>query len=318
MKLRLLKFLQERPQQWLAMEALCRELSAGPQQISKAIAELGSRGFHIDLSPVDGYRYVVSTEPLWDELLKPPGCRRLAKQVKLVQSTTSTNDLARRAAAGPANDGLAIFAEFQTAGRGRGGASWSSPAGMNLLFSVLLFDGRRRLKPHLLTLASGLALVEAVGEVTSLEPKLKWPNDLLIDSRKTAGILVEVCSDSSDTPALIIGVGLNCNCLPDELPNKATSLRQESGRIIDRHALARSILAHLEAWIDCCLSDRRQHIRQAYLQMSDLLGRTVQISCQGRRYSGRVVDLDPFQGILVQLDHGGVRLFSPATTSLLS
>ena len=318
MKLRLLKLLQGRPGQWVVMEALCRELSAGPQQIAKAVAEIRSRGFHIDLSPVDGYRYVVTPEPLWLELLKPPACRRLAQRINLVQTTSSTNDLARRAAADSANDGLAIFAEFQTAGRGRGGASWSSPAGLNLLFSVLLFDGQRRLEPHLLTLASGLALVEAVGEVTSLQPKLKWPNDLLIDSRKAAGILVEVCSDASDTPALIIGVGLNCNCSPDELPNKATSLRQESGRIVDRHALARSILAHLEAWIDCCLSDRRQHIRQGYLQMSDLLGRTVRLSCQGRRYSGRVVDLDPFQGILVQLDHGGVRLFSPATTSLLS
>ncbi len=79
--------------------------------------------------------------------------------------------------------------------------SWVSPPGLNLLFSVLLFDPQRRLKPHLLTLASGLALVQAVQQVTGLQPKLKWPNDLLIDAQKAAGILVEVCSDSQDTPA---------------------------------------------------------------------------------------------------------------------
>ncbi len=318
MKLRLLKLLQGRPGQWVVMEALCRELSAGPEQIAKNVSDLRSHGFHIDLSPVDGFRYIVSPEPLWLELLKPANCHRLAQRVQLVQTTSSTNDLAREAASDPANDGLVIFSEFQTAGRGRQGASWNSPPGLNLLLSVLLFDRHRQLKPHLLTLASGLALAEAVQEVTACEPTLKWPNDLLIDTKKAAGILVEACSDSQDTPVLIIGLGLNCNCLEQELPPNAISLRQAVGQIIDRHALARSILAHLETWIDCCLNDRREHIRQAFLQRSGLLGRSVQLSCQGRRYSGRVVDLDPFQGILVQLDHGGVRLFSSATTSLLS
>ena len=157
MKLRLLKLFQQRPSQWVVMEALCRELSSEPRNISRAVDELRTRGFHIDLSPVDGYRYVVSAEPLWDKLLilKPPDCRRLARRVKLLGSTSSTNDLARQAAADPANDGLVIFTEFQTAGRGRQGACWVSPSGMNLLFSVLLFDPQRQLKSHLLTLAAG-------------------------------------------------------------------------------------------------------------------------------------------------------------------
>ena len=304
------------------MEALCRELSAKPQHIARTVDELRTLGFHIDLSPVDGYRYVVSAEPLWNELLlnllKHPHRRRLARRVNLLPSTTSTNDLARLAASDPANDGLVIFTEFQTAGRGRQGASWVSPPAANLLFSVLLFDPQHHLKSHLLTLAAGLALAEAVQQITNLKPTLKWPNDLLIDNKKLAGILVERCSDSSDTPALIIGVGLNCNSLPNDLPPNATSLRQASSQIIDRHALAHAILTRLEAWIDSSLHDRRDDIRREYLQRSDLLGRTVQLRSQGHRYSGRIIDLDPFQGILVQLERGGVRLFTPATTSLLN
>ena len=320
MMLQLIRLLQARPGQWLVMEALTRQLRAKPEQISKAVDDLRSRGFQIEVSPVGGYRCVASTEPLWEELLKPDSvsCKRLARRIQLIQTATSTNDLARKAASDPDNDGLVIFAEFQTAGRGRQGADWLSPSGLNLLSSVLFFDTERRLKSHLLTLAAGLALAEAVEQVTDLQPKLKWPNDLLIDSQKVAGILVEICSDAQNTPAIIIGIGLNCNCLASDLPDKATSLRQATGQIIDRHHLARSILTHLEEWLDHCLADGRAHIRQAYLQRSDLLGRTVELLCQGRRYCGRVVDLDPFQGILVQLDHGGPRLFCPATTSLLS
>jgi len=317
-KLRLLRLFQERAGQWVVMEALCHELSSQPRDIAQAAGALQSKGFQIEVSPVSGYRYVVSAEPLWAELLKPHGCRLLGRQIKVVQTASSTNDLARQAASDQNNDGLVIFAEFQTAGRGRQGASWVSPSGMNLLLSVLLFDQQSHLKPHLLTLASGLALAQAVRDVTGLAAKLKWPNDLLIDSRKAGGILVEVCSAPHGAPAVIIGIGLNCNCQQDDLPSTATSLREVASQFVDRHGLGRSILKHLDDWLQICLADRRQEVRQVYLDLSDLLGRSVKLTSQGREYSGRVVDLDPFQGILVQLDHGGVRLFTPAETTLLS
>jgi len=253
--------------------------------------------------------------------LKVPGCRRLGRLIEVVQSTSSTNDLAREAASDSNNDGLAIFAEFQTAGRGRQGAVWVSPAGVNLLLSVLLFDKQGRLKKHLLTLAAGLALAQAVKEATGISARVKWPNDLLIDSQKIGGILVEVCSNSQGEPALIIGIGVNCNCGQEDLLNQvkipASSLREMTGHIIDRHSLGRSILARLDEWLEACLADRQQQVRDVYLELSDLLGRSVEIACEGRRYSGRVVDLDPFEGILVQLDHGGVRLFTPAATSVV-
>jgi biotin-(acetyl-CoA carboxylase) ligase len=74
---------------------------------------------------------------------------------------------------------------------------------------------------------------------------------------------------------------------------------------------------HLDEWVEDCLANQQQRLRQTYLEVSELLGQNVRIAYQQQRYSGRVVDLDPFQGILVQLDHGGVRLFEPAGTTLL-
>lgn len=318
MKLPLLRLLQGRQDQWVVMDALCRELQAKPRQLAEAAAQLRRNGFCIESSPVSGYRYSPSTEPLWDELLKNPSCRHIGRQIQIVPSTASTNDLARQASADLNNDGLAIFAEFQTAGRGRQGAKWVSPAGTNLLLSVLLFDRHKRLKPHLLTLAAGIALAQAVGQTTSLKARLKWPNDLLIDGLKAAGVLVEISAGPNDIPAVIIGIGLDCNCQPEDLPAGATSLRQAVGTYVDRHQLARSLLSALDEWIEICLTDWRQEVRSKYLDLSDLLGRSVRLASDGRQFSGRVVDLEPFQGILVQLDHGGVRLFRPATTSLLA
>lgn len=317
MKLALLRLLQARQGQWVVMDALCQELKARPGQLAQAADELRSHGFCIENSPISGYRFAAATEPLWDRLLKSRSRRHLGKEIQIVASTTSTNDLARQASSDLSNDGLAIFAEFQTAGRGRQGAKWLSPAGMNLLLSVLLFDHRHRLKPHLLTLASGIALAQAVRQETSLQTRLKWPNDLLIDGLKAAGVLVEISPGPEDIPAVIIGIGLDCNCGQDDLPDHATSLRQATGGFIDRHSLARTLLDRLDEWIEICLTQNRQEVRSEYLELSELLGRSVRLISDGRKYSGRVVDLDPFQGILVQLERGGVRLFTPATTSLL-
>ena len=318
MKLALLRLLQGRRDQWVVMDALCRELGAQPQQLAEAAAELRGKGFCIESSPVSGYRYRPSTEPLWDELLNSETYRHVGRDIRIVSSTASTNDLARQASSDLNNDGLVIFAEFQSAGRGRQGAQWVSPAGTNLLLSVLLFDRHRQLRPHLLTLAAGIALARTVGETTSLRARLKWPNDLLIDGLKAAGVLVKIFPGPHDSPAVIVGIGLDCNCQPEDLPAGATSLRQASGSFVDRHELARRLLSELDEWVEVCLSNGRQEVRSKYLELSDLLGRSVRLLSDGRQFSGRVVDLDPFEGILVQLDRGGVRLFKPATTSLLA
>jgi len=315
-KLKLLRLLQKRQDQWVVMEGLCRELGFEAEEIAKAAGELQEQGFQIEISPVSGYRYVASEEPLWDELLKVGGCKRLGRKIKVVQEARSTNDLARAAAKDRDNDGLAIFCEFQTAGRGRQGAQWFSPAGVNLLFSVLLFDEHKHFDPHLLTLAAGIALAQAVKQNVGVDGKLKWPNDLLLDGQKAGGILVEVFDS-----AVVVGMGLNCNCLRADLAEAvkvpAMSLREMAGHIIDRHSLAREILKHLDEWLGICLVDGRQQVREKYLELSDLLGQNVNISCDSRQYCGRVVELDPFKGILVQLDRGGVRLFTPASTSLV-
>ena len=316
MKLQLLRLLQKRQPQWVVMEGLCRELGFEAKEIAKAADELQAQGFGIEVSPVSGYRYVVGEEPLWDELLKVRDCKNLGQKIKVVQEASSTNDLARAAANDRDNDGQVIFSEFQTAGRGRQGAEWFSPAGVNLLFSVLLFDEHKHLDPHLLTLAAGIALAQAVKQDAGVDGKLKWPNDLLLDGQKAGGILVEIFDS-----AVVVGMGLNCNCrradLAEAVEVPAISLREMAGHIIDRHSLARSILKHLDEWLGICRADGRQQVREKYLELSDLLGRNVKIACDGRQYCGRVVELEPFKGILVQLDRGGVRLFTPASTSLM-
>ena len=164
----------------------------------------------------------------------------------------STNDVALALAAQGDRDGAIVIADEQTAGRGRRGRAWFSPAGSGLYVSVVLAPGRARSDPArattLLTVTAGVALAEAIEDVTALRVDIKWPNDLVVARRKLAGILAE-SSGAAPAPAanLVIGYGINVSATvyAPELGDRATSLETELGRPIDRAAVCAETLVSL-------------------------------------------------------------------------
>jgi BirA family biotin operon repressor/biotin-[acetyl-CoA-carboxylase] ligase len=176
------------------------------------------------------------------------------RQVKHLRSVGSTNVLAVEAAQAGAPHGCVWVADEQTAGRGRGGHGWHSTSGDGLYVSVLLRPQMELLDALWLSLATGLAVRAAIAAVTALIVDIRWPNDLLLGSRKCGGVLVEtsVLASQSNAPATlryaVIGVGINVNhkSFPAELEEIATSLRQESGRTWAREELLVEFLRSLE------------------------------------------------------------------------
>jgi BirA family biotin operon repressor/biotin-[acetyl-CoA-carboxylase] ligase len=169
-------------------------------------------------------------------------------KVQFLPVTGSTNNDAMAAARNGAPHGTVIFADEQTAGRGRGDHEWHSAAGQGLYVSVIL-----RLPipaPHLpwLPLAGGLAAAEAVRVASGLTVDLRWPNDLLLGPRKTGGILAEAQTDAGVLAFAVIGIGINVHQrrFDPNLATPATSLDLESGRLIDRQQLLIALLESLE------------------------------------------------------------------------
>jgi BirA family biotin operon repressor/biotin-[acetyl-CoA-carboxylase] ligase len=177
-----------------------------------------------------------------------------AGRVQHLLSVGSTNVLALEAAQAGAAHGCVWVADEQTAGRGRGGHEWHSAAGDGLYLSVLLRPRMALLDALWLSLATGLAVQTAIAAVTGLVADIRWPNDLLLGSRKCGGVLVEtsVVAPQLDAPAMlryaVIGVGVNVNHenFPAELEDIATSLRRESGRTWVREELLVEFLRALE------------------------------------------------------------------------
>ena len=228
--------------------------------------------------------------------------------LEVVESTGSSNaDLLARAVAEPGSpEGQVLVAEEQTAGRGRLGRSWSSvPGGGALTFSVLLRPaGVPAARRGWLALLAGVAVASAVRSVAGVDAVLKWPNDVLVDDCKLAGILAEQSPDGS---AVVIGTGLNV-IAPMALPITpaslvATSLAAHGAGMVSREDLLLGILDQLERWYVAFRSDpdaARSGLLDAYRALCTTLGRAVRVELpQGRVLEGTATDIDEDGCLLV-------------------
>jgi len=262
--------------------------------------------------------------------------QRIGRKVLVYDRTSSTNDIAAEYARNPDNDGVVIFAEEQTAGRGRTGATWRSGHAESLLFSLALIDCA--IGNELLSLMSAVAVAEALGQVGSCPARIKWPNDIVLDGKKVAGILLESkvkksskCEVSSVKPSnfklqtsnsiSIIGIGINCHqtpaSFPPELQTTATSLDLISGSRCLRVTVAKRVLTSLDHWLGIAERNPPQVI-DTWSHGSTQLGQRVTLSCNKRRFTGNCIGVDPEKGLILQLDRGGVRMFDAAHTHIVT
>ncbi|QIX25919.1 biotin--[acetyl-CoA-carboxylase] ligase [Nocardioides sp. JQ2195] len=218
---------------------------------------------------------------------------RLPSRVEILATAGSTNaELADRARAG-ADDGSVVVTEHQTAGRGRLDRVWETPPRACLTFSLLHRPDLPPASWPWIPLAVGVAVHSAlVGSVPGIG--LKWPNDVLVEGRKLAGILVER-NETPQGPAAVIGIGLNVSLGRDELPvATATSLALETGEVPDRTALLNTLLASLERTMAGL--DDLGTVRTAYAAACVTLGREVRVE---------LPSAEPLEGRASRLDAGG-------------
>jgi len=242
--------------------------------------------------------------------------RRIGRKILVYNRTSSTNDVAAEYAKNKSNDGLVIFAEEQTAGRGRGGAVWQSRPSDSILCSIILTDSK--LNAELLSLSCAVAVAEAIGKPTKGETKIKWPNDIILNGKKVAGILLESKTINGGV-TYIIGIGINCHqkkdSFPAELQSTATSIDIENHSVVDRISLAKRLLSSIEHWLKLAEKNSEKVIDQWH-KMSIQLGHRVTLLYNGKRFSGNCIGIDLEKGLILQLDSGGVRMFDAAHTSI--
>ncbi|MBF0505021.1 MAG: biotin--[acetyl-CoA-carboxylase] ligase, partial [Candidatus Omnitrophica bacterium] len=290
---------------YLSGEEISQKLNISRAAVWKHMQELRSQGYEITAVPHLGYQLTGLPDKLLAfEIKAGLKSKTVGKNIIVMDTVTSTMDEAFRLGMEGCCEGTVVCAETQTKGRGRLGRVWLSPKSKGLYFSVVLRPTLPLNQLALLTLMSAVALAEAIEEAGRIKPSIKWPNDLLWEDRKLAGILTELRAESDQVKFVVVGIGLNVNTPAHQVIAGASSLKIAAGRSFNRVEVFQSILSSLEKWYGKLLHRDFLDITEAWKERSSTLNKRLRLTDPTGTIEGEAVDLDEDGSLLIRKDSG--------------
>jgi len=307
----ILSLFRRHPGAFVSGQEISKTLNISRAAVWKQVELLRQAGFDIEARRAKGYRLLGGPDRLLaDEIQTDLKVRRVGKAVICLEETDSTNARARQLGEEGAADGAVIIADRQSAGRGRLGRRWESPTGVNLYTSILLRPLIPVQQAPQLTFLSAVAVAESLSQLYQLPARVKWPNDVLVNGRKIAGLLNEMNAETEQVHFVILGVGVNLNMtgeqFPEELNYPATSVFLETGEKVDRVLFIRTFLEKLDGFYTEFIADGFVPIRRRWEALCELMNARVRIDQQQGALQGTVVGLDNDGALRLQLDDGRV------------
>ena len=302
-------------------EVISARLGISRNAVHKHVNSLRKRGYTIVGVSRRGYKLEDEPQRLSMGLITDRTAgSTFGRSFRYYDEIESTNVEAKLLANSGAPEGTVVIAEAQSAGRGRLGRRWTSPAGKGLLFSVLARPDVPMSEAHLFTLVTAVAAAEAIEARTGLKVQIKWPNDLLVDDRKIAGILMEMAGEEDEIEWIVVGIGVNVNTEYSELPvalrRSATSLKQATGTAVDRSELLADLLLALQAHYDDAVSTGFEHALSGFRRRDYLLHKAVDVQTRDGRLVGHAGGIDDRGALLLELPDRQVRRFHSGDVTL--
>jgi BirA family biotin operon repressor/biotin-[acetyl-CoA-carboxylase] ligase len=245
--------------------------------------------------------------------------QQFGRKIYTFDTIDSTNNCAKALAGCWADEGTVIIAEQQTAGRGRLGRPWLANANENLTFSIILRPSIGADAINLLPLSVSVAVAQAVEKSTGVAVECKWPNDLIFEHKKVAGILLEGAYSNNKVEWIVIGIGINVNqtLFPADLEQKATSLKLVTGREVDRVSLFHNLLEVLEHTYRAGTKSGFQSILPDWIARTHMIDRQISVMENGTLLSGTVKGLSRDGGLVLK-SNGGERTLHAGDVTILA
>ncbi len=293
----ILEELYKNKNKYVPSDRICERLNISRIAVWNRIKFLKKQGYKIHAKRGVGYRLLEEGR----DILIPYEVKRrlktstLGREIVFLPSVTSTMDKAGEISDDPSRNGTLIIADQQTHGRGRKGRHWVSPPGKNVYASVVYYPRHMSIgSAIMLIFATAVAIVKAVAELGVEGLGIKWPNDVMLNGKKIAGVLVETRSEAHLISSAVVGFGINVNMeeLPESLRNVATSLKIETGKHYDRAELLASVLLYLETLIEELERGNSDLILSMWKLYDTVIGRRIEVRSDGEVVSGVAVDVD--------------------------
>jgi BirA family biotin operon repressor/biotin-[acetyl-CoA-carboxylase] ligase len=308
----ILKYLGEK--EYISGEVLAQKLSISRVAVWKQIQRLKDMGYKIISDQNLGYCLISRPDLLIpQEVQRGLSTTYIGKKIFYFSELKSTNIIAKEKALHrmeAIDEGTIIIAERQTAGKGRLGREWFSPAG-GIWLSIILYP---QLPPSYIpriTLMTAVAVVKAIKICTQIESQIKWPNDILINEKKVCGILTEMSAELDIINWVVVGIGINANIdhrdFPEDIQKNTISLKETSGKEISRVKLAQTFLQEFEKYYEKLKRKEFPSILREWKLYSHTLGRKIRVDMGERIITGEAVDINK-EGALVLKKEDGERV----------
>lgn len=310
MKTKILQMLRQCTE-YVSGQELCEQLGVSRTAVWKTIQQLRESGYQIEAVQNKGYCLVAVPDVLSeDELKSIQKTSWLAKEIYYYPETDSTNTQAKRKAEEGAPHGTLVIADTQTTGKGRRGRGWDSAAGDGIFFTILLKPDILPEHAPMLTLVMAMAVTKAIRVVTGLEAWIKWPNDVVVNGKKTTGILTEMSAQIDYVNHIVIGTGINIHqkAFPGELAEKATSLdlelkQQGKKGQVSRAELLENVLEQFEIYYGKYIQTQDlSDIAGEYNQLLANCGRQVRVLDPLGEFEGQALGINDRGALLVKRD----------------
>lgn len=300
---KILALIRNKENDYVSGEEISKELCISRAAIWKHIEKLRQEGYDIAAMPHFGYKLISTPDRLIpSEVSWKLNTKTFGKKVYSFKKTDSTNTIAYKLAQDGEPEGSVVFSEEQSKGRGRFQRKWISPQG-GIYMSVILRPKLEPINTARITVSAAVIVAEAIRDITNLPAKIKWPNDVLIEKQKVAGILTEMKAEQDMLDFVILGIGVNVNSPKKELPPGSTSLKEELKSEVSKVELAKRILELLEAHYPR-IENEFEIIIEEWRKLSDTLGRRVKVDIHGQALEGQALDVDENGGLILRLDSG--------------
>ena len=298
---------------YLSGQELAGRLSVSRTAVWKNIRLLQAEGYRIEAVSNRGYCLVESPDRVTEEeLTSLLDTEWVGRKVKCYDQVTSTNQVAKALAEEGASDGTLVVANEQTAGKGRYGRRWGTPAGEAVAMTLIL---RPKLPPEqisMVTLVAGMAVAQACREICHVDAVIKWPNDVVVNGKKVCGILTEMTTDMHSVSYIVVGIGINTrvSAFPPELADKAASLHREMELIgyevpVRRSEIIAAVLKYFEkAYTQFLETGDLSALRGGYEKLLVNKGCAVRVLSPGNEYTGKAEGINERGELLVRREDG--------------
>jgi len=277
------------------------------QALWKYIHELRELGYEIAAVPHLGYKLLASPDRLYSfEVKTGLDTRVMGREIRYYETIPSTMDMAMQLGMQGAPEGLVVVSEAQSKGKGRLGRMWLSPKFKGIYFSLILRPDISPRETPILTLMAAVSVCQAVKNITGLDADIKWPNDIILNNKKTGGILTELNAEMDKVFFVVIGIGINVNNDKKSLCEGAVSLKEYHKESVNRVVLFREILKRIETNYDNFRDHGGGDIIDFWKDHNITLGRRIKVLYQHKTIEGEAVDIDTEGGLLLRNDSGFV------------